>query len=533
MVPRARTGSRKRPNQREIDEWWEGAAKALGVEKEQDRTYNELAPELQPHTDEPPHEFLQRRLPGVLIPTGNRHLRVWNWYGQMQPDIPCVSRVEIWGRGGAKSTIAEQGCAYLACSLKRRFVLYVCGTQDQANLHVQATAALLERMGVPRALNKYQASIAWTADRLQTSNGFGMLGVGLNSRIRGARMEQFRPDLIILDDVDGEHDSAKATQKKLDTIAKAILAAGATYATGLFVQNKIHKDSAIAQVADGRAGILLGAKVTQEPAIIGLEYEKYLDVSLGKNQYRVTGGTPTWPEGQSLETAEKQINDWGLSAFLQESQHEDKPDGGLWSMENDIDPYRVTSAPDLVRIVIGVDPPGSIKTECGIVAVGRARNGHYYVLADDSLLGKPNQWGRAAIVRYHALEADTIAGERNYGGDMVKATIENICEIDAKDAQLNRQPLPPPVGYKDVRAARGKQVRAEPVQQLYDDGQVHHVGYFPELEKEMCRWVPGDDSPNRLDGLVWAITELMSFEPSQFSKMQHSTLADLADELGL
>ncbi|MEO0868189.1 MAG: hypothetical protein AAFY17_07020, partial [Cyanobacteria bacterium J06642_11] len=361
--------------------------------------------------------------------------------------------------------------------------------------HVQAIAALLEQMGVPRAVNRYQASIAWTAERLQTANGFGVLGVGLNSRVRGARMEQFRPDLIILDDVDGEHDSVKITQKKLATISKAILAAGATYATGLFVQNKIHKDSAIAQVADGRAGVLMGATVTEEPAVRGLEYEQYYDEASKKNQYRVTGGVPTWPQGQNLLTAEKQINDWGLSAFLQESQHEDRRDGGLWNMERDIEPYRVMSAPTILkRIIAGVDPPGTTTTEVGIVSVGKTKDNHYYVLADDSGFCTPKEWGRRAVSRYHDLEADSIVGERNFGGDMVES---NIKKIDDN------------VGYKDVRASRGKLVRAEPVQQLYENGQVHHVGHYPDLESEMCRWTPDQDSPNRMDALVWAITELM------------------------
>ena len=470
--------------------------------RQADRGHNSLAPELTPRAGEPPHKFLERRLPGVLIPTGNRHLAVWDWASKIEPDKAIQSRVEIWARGGSKSTIAEQVCAYLACALTRRFVLYVCGTQDQADMHVQAIAALLEQMGVPRAVNRYQASIAWTAERLQTANGFGVLGVGLNSRVRGARMEQFRPDLIILDDVDGEHDSARATQKKLGTISKAILAAGATYATGLFVQNKIHKDSAIAQVADGRAGVLMGATVTEEPAVRRLEYEQYYDEVSKKNQYRVTGGVPTWPQGQSLETAEKQINDWGLSAFLQESQHEDRPDGGLWSMERDIEPYRVTAAPVLVRIVIGIDPSGSTKTEAGIVAVGRTADKHYYVLADDSLAGTPNQWFRAAIGRYHELKVNTLAVERNYGGDMVKTAIQN---------------MDPLVAVREVQATRGKLVRAAPVQQLYENGQVHHIGHYPDLESEMCRWPPDQDSPNRMDALVWAITELMGPKPPQFN----------------
>lgn len=421
---------------------------------------------------------------------------VWDWVAGLQPGQPSQSRVEIWPRGGAKSTLAEMACAYLACTLTRRFALYVCGTQDQADLHVQAIAALLEQMGVPRAVNAYSASVAWTAQRLQTVNGFGVVGVGLNSRVRGARLGEFRPDLIILDDIDETHDTPQAVAKKLRTVTSAVFAAGSADATVLFIQNRIHKDSAIAQVADGRAEILLGASVTQEPAVRGLEYERVETVE--GPRYRVTGGKPTWPQGQGLAVAEKQINEWGLPTFLTESQHEDAPDGGLWSRDRDIDPCRVARAPErLQRIVIGIDPSGSVGTEAGIVAAGRGFDGHYYVMADDSLAGSTNEWVAAAIARYHALGADTLVVERNYGGDMAEAAFRNA------DPQL---------GVKMVVSSRGKQIRAEPVQQLYERGMVHHVGHYPDMEIELCRWQPGMKSPNRLDALVFAVTELMAFD---------------------
>jgi hypothetical protein len=422
-------------------------------------------------------------------------MAVWDWAASLRPGESSPARVEIWPRGGAKSTIAEMICAYLACTLTRRFALYVCGTQDQADLHVQAIAALLEQMGIPRAVNAYSASVNWTAQRLQTSTGFGVVGVGLNSRVRGARLGEFRPDLIILDDVDGTHDTPQATAKKLRTITRDILAADAADATVLFIQNRIHKDSAIAQVADGRAEILMGAAVCQEPAAEGLAYERYVDEADGKPRYRVVGGRPTWEDGQGLAVIERQINTWGLPTFLSESQHEDIPDGGLWDMDRDIDPYRVAAAPPvLTRIVIGVDPSGSTGTEAGIVAVGRSPDGHCYVLADDSLAGTTNQWVRAAIARYHALNADTLVVERNYGGDIVRSAILNA---DSR------------VGVAEVTATRGKLVRAEPVHQLYQQGRVHHVGRFLSLEKEMCTWEQGKDSPNRLDALVWSCTALM------------------------
>lgn len=473
------------------------AAAELELRRRRGARHSPLPPHLTPAPGEHPAAFLARVLPGSRIPTGDRHMAVWDWVASLTPGQPARSRVEIWARGGAKSDIAEKACAYLACTLQRRFVLYVCGTQDQADDHVQNVAALLEQMGIPRAVNAYSASINWTAKQLQTANGFGVLGVGLNARVRGARWEENRPDLIILDDVDGEHDTPEAVAKKLATISKAILPAGSSDATVLVIQNRIHKDSVIAKIADGRAEILLGASVVQEPAVLGLEYERLLGAD-GKPYYRVTGGTPTWPEGQGLAVVEDQINKWGLPTFLTESQHEDSPDGGLWSMEQDIDPYRVAAAPAVLqRIVIGVDPSGSTGTEAGLVAAGRTADGHYYLLSDDSLAGTTDQWVRAAIARYHAMSADTLVVERNYGGDIVRAAIRNADPI---------------VGVVEVVATRGKLVRAEPVHQLYQQGVVHHVGHFPDLESEMCRWEPGMKSPNRLDALVWAITELMAFD---------------------
>jgi hypothetical protein len=451
-----------------------------------------LPPHLKPQPNEHPADFLKRTLPDSPIPTGARHMAVWDWVAALRPGQPAPSRVEIWARGGGKSDTAEKACAYLACALTRRFALYVCGNQDQADDHVQNIAALLERMGIPRAVNAYSASINWTAKQLQTAHGFGVLGVGLNARVRGARWEDNRPDLIILDDVDGEHDGPHMVQKKLATISKAILPAGSSDATVLFIQNRIHKDSVIAQIADRRSELLLGASITIEPAAYDLEWER--DVIDGEPCYRVTGGRPTWEQGQDLAVIERQINQWTLPVFLSESQHEDAPDGGLWKRERDIDPYRVGTAPaTFARIVIGIDPPGGA-TEAGIVAVGKTHDGHFYVLHDDSGRGTPAEWMRRAIERYWAVNADTLVVETNFGGDMVKAGIRSI---------------DPRVGIKEVKASRGKLVRAEPVHQLYQDGKVHHVGVFPDLERELCTWHIGMSSPNRLDALVWAIVDLM------------------------
>ena len=175
----------------------------------------------------------------------------------------------------------------------------------------------------------------------------------------------------------------------------------------------------------------------------------------------------------------------------------DEAPNALWQRPI-IDNNRVSHAPILSRIVIGVDPPGGA-TECGIIIAGISENGHYYILDDRSLRASPNVWARAVIDGFVAHQANIIVGEQNYGGDMVEETIANA----AKDRKAV-------IRYKHVHATRGKAIRAEPIVGLYEQGRIHHVGTFPALESEMCLWVPGEtaESPNRIDALVWALTEL-------------------------
>ena len=171
---------------------------------------------------------------------------------------------------------------------------------------------------------------------------------------------------------------------------------------------------------------------------------------------------------------------------------EEDPDA-LWKMAT-IEDNRVTVAPGLGRVVVGVDPPGGA-VECGIVVAGMT-NGHAYVLEDASLRAAPEGWANAVRRVYEKHYADRVVAEANYGGDMVESVLR------AMDGNLS---------YKAVHASRGKQIRAEPIAALYKRGLVHHVGDFPLLEDEMTLWVPGMGmlSPNRLDALVWALTELM------------------------
>ncbi len=171
--------------------------------------------------------------------------------------------------------------------------------------------------------------------------------------------------------------------------------------------------------------------------------------------------------------------------------------GALWSRDA-LDALRVTAAPELVRIVVALDPAVTSDEdadETGIVVAGKGSDGQGYLLADLSGRFSPDGWARRAVEAYRSFGADRIVAEANNGGEMVEATLRTV---------------DPSVPYRAVHASRGKRTRAEPVAALYEQGRVHHVGAYPALEDQLCAALPeGSGGPDdRLDALVWAFTEL-------------------------
>ena len=180
---------------------------------------------------------------------------------------------------------------------------------------------------------------------------------------------------------------------------------------------------------------------------------------------------------------------------------EDTP-GALWS-QGLIDGTRISAAPELTRIVVAIDPAatsGEDADETGVVVVGQDKDGQGYVLADCSARYTPIEWARIAISAYRTHHADRIVAERNNGGDMVEATLRMVDQN---------------VPVTTVWASRGKVTRAEPISALYEQGRMHHVGTFPQLEDQMTNFTSDFDreaagySPDRLDAMVWAATELL------------------------
>jgi phage terminase large subunit-like protein len=170
--------------------------------------------------------------------------------------------------------------------------------------------------------------------------------------------------------------------------------------------------------------------------------------------------------------------------------------GALWNLAM-FDERR--PAPDLKRVVVAIDPAASTNEdsdETGIIVCGQGVDNDWYVLADRSGSFAPHEWAKRAIAAYDEFQADRIVAEVNNGGDMVESTLRTV-----------RKSIP----YKKVHASRGKAIRAEPIASLYAQGHVWHTRAFDALEDQLVNWTPDSgDSPDRLDALVWAMTELSS-----------------------
>ena len=220
------------------------------------------------------------------------------------------------------------------------------------------------------------------------------------------------------------------------------------------------------------------------------------DAIVVKTSYR---DNPWFPPELEIERQHDYKHNSQRYAHIWEGEYEPQAIGAIWDRAT-INRNRRDRAPEMTRVLIGVDPSISSKPgsdECGIVAGGLGADKHGYVLGDYSMSGTPKEWASRAIDAYDLHEADAIVAEVNQGGEMVANTIRSVR---------------PGIRIIEVRATRGKHVRAEPISALYGLDRISHVGSFPELEAQMClitaEGYDGEGSPDRVDALVWVFTEL-------------------------
>ena len=398
------------------------------------------------------------------LPSTEKHVKLHAFL-----NTPSKRKIVRAGRRGAKTTgLAKAAVLGL---LEARRVLYAVPTADQLtrfwHIVVNALAELIE-FGIyrkyegdkiiekPGTKERIKAKTAWNADSLRGDYA----------------------DLLILDEFQLMNEDTwgiVGLPMLMDNNGDAVL---------IYTPPSVHTRS-VSKATDKRHAAKMFKQCQSDPRWLCAHWTSH------DNPYISQAGIA------------EVSGDMTALAVRQEIMAEDIDEvpGALWKM-TDIERNRVKEIPPealpLVRVVVGLDPTGSSTNEAGIVAAGMGRNGHGYVLEDASLLAPTSlTWAREAARVYHDRKADRILGETNYGGDMVEQTIRTADET---------------VSYKNVNATRGKQVRAEPIAALYEEKKdlIHHVGTFEKLEEEMCSYVPlfSKVSPNRMDALVWALTEL-------------------------
>lgn len=306
-----------------------------------------------------------------LVPLAEHHKEFWSWLwsielGKGQGVIdgkPYRAFVGIWSRGGGKSTATELAVAAMGALGERKYCLYVCDSQDRANQHVGNIASALQSEGIEkwypaaarRKLNLYGQAKGWRRNRLWTDSGFVVDALGLDVAARGVKVEDMRPDIIVLDDFDDVLDSNEVTQGKIETITKSIIPTGTTQTVFIVIQNLIRKGSVMHQLA-GDAKFLGNRYVSgPHPAIRDMKL-----VQVGPREWKIEEGEATW-EGQGIAVCEAMINEMmGPDAFNAECQHdiEATSDLVLPLLDRQLHSWPAGSYPDFEAYAGGLDSGG-------------------------------------------------------------------------------------------------------------------------------------------------------------------------------
>lgn len=370
--------------------------------------------------------------PFMATATMAQHMEAfWRWVWTIQRGQRSRPRVEVWGRGMAKSSSAEAAVAAVAATGRRAYGLYVSATQKLADEHVASIGGLMESrrfaLAYPdtaaRAVGLYGNVKGWRRNRLSTGAGFVIDALGLQAAARGIKTENQRPDFIVLDDIDARDDGPDAIAKKLDLITTTLLPAGTTDMVVLGVQNVIHPNSIFAQLAN----------LTPEPAdflvdriVVGpIPLVRDMEVSMqtndeGQPRAVIVGGTPSWPGGKPLDACQADMDRMGLASFMQECQHLTKPAaGGLFS-DLTYQRCRPDAVPRLAAAAVWLDPAVTSKDSSdsqGVQCDGLGVDGVIYRLHSWEERTSPQDAMRRAIMLAIVHGANTVGAETNQGGD--------------------------------------------------------------------------------------------------------------------
>ncbi len=479
-----------------------------------------------------PQSFFGSR--GVCHPLASFHHIFWAWVYELERGVRPDALVNCWYRGSSKSTFAEIVPCVVGMRRSRYYILYICATQDSADDHVMNVA---EKLSSPlfeqdhpdvsrRRVDKYGQSAGWRRNRLRTESGLTIDALGLDTaRTRGLKLEDQRPDLIILDDVDNDVDSQQTIQKNVNRLRKSIIPSGSEDVAILLIQNKIRDDGIMGRLVNDTADYL-NNRIMNGPikAVQGLQYEQI------DNRYVITDGIPTWV-GKDLERCERELNDSGPTAFLSENQHSTDASIGHIFKHIDFDRLRINrdEMPEIFMIECWVDPAvtNTSQSDCQAVQLTALTENDYFIkLRSWEQRSSPEEALRQAIKWANEFEATCVGVETDQGGDLWRSAyyreIENMkCPV---------------VPFKSARAGQSKQSKRHRVSQQvpdYENGRCLHLrGTHHVLEDALRRF--GVSEPDDLcdaDYHAWNSLSTYRTDSHQYDSDFYETTLDELTEL--
>jgi hypothetical protein len=469
---------------------------------------------------------------------------IWQCTAGAAPSPPSLIMSAF--RGSSKSGTAEAAVVALLATQRRKYCVYVSGTQDSANDRVGSISDLAigsEMLGAwhPEMASAFLEDKArqsrWNSKRIEFGNGTVVDAAGLDTKARGKKSGEQRPDLIILDDIDEPSDSARVRNRKLMRL-RGILGGGAPGGGTLvlFVQNRIYDDSIQSQVIDRRIGMLADRLVIGPVPMVRNATYRPDPTTPGRT---LISGTPSWPEVWPLEACQAEMDRLDVMPFRRENQddlHLDVP-GALLKSEHII--HEPVTLAQLSKTIVAVDPattskPGSDET--GIVGVGRHVDGRWVVLEDRTKQWPVSEWPTEVDALAVELRASEVILEGNNGGELNVAAVEAaqrerlrpltdrlklvlslIGEAGlSSDLAAERDWLQAELAaahryrVRLVHASEPKAVRAGRPAARYQTHEVIHAKPLPKLEARWTGWVPGvsRDSPGDLDACVHGLIDL-------------------------
>jgi hypothetical protein len=376
-----------------------------------------------------------------------------------------------------------------------------------------------------RKVSKYGHSRGWRGNRLTTAAGFTCDAIGLDKAIRGRRMVEDRPDLLIIDDVDDALDGPTVTRNKATAITKKLIPGGSEDAVVIAIQNLVHDKSFFARMVPGhpKPGDYLLDRILSGPipAVRGLETEQRLDPETGDPKTYITAGRPAWV-GFDLETAQAKMHEVGITAFLSEYQHSVEPPAGGMFDHIDFGAILIEwdDLPELDRIVVWVDPAISTTDQSDSFAIqadALGADGRIYRLYSWEEVTTPEDALERAILKAVELGAEHVGVEADQGGDTWKSVYREAARHLEQQDKIPRGGAPRLVTDKASKqrtldsggyGTPSKAGRAVKMLADYDKGRIRHCrGTHTTLERALRRF-PRTAPHDLTDASYWSWADL-------------------------